>query len=217
MDVSILGLTRARDISQGSPNTPRQLSVNPNGDLLVAQSMAALAELVRQGESWSKLSDEVACVTAIPTTTAAHALWNGEPQGGKSYIIDSLGWQCVTSAAAASKFAMMVMIDNKFYTAQPSTADTAVAIASRSGRGAYTGRAKSSKTVTVVDNGWMSVGNSIETALTATGGAQLEAVLNGSLILQPQQLLCVAVVAVNTTATGKVSFRWSEQQMAIQG
>lgn len=217
MNVNPLQVVRGTQIDNFGQGTPQSPQITPRGESLVAQATAALQEYIRQGQSWSKLSDEVVCVTAVPTTTASFALWNGEPQGGKCYIIDSLAWVCTTSAGAASKFAMVVQLDSKLYTAQPATADTATGIFSRSGRGAYSGRAKSSKTVTVLDSGWMPVGNSIETALTATGGAQIEAQINGGLILQPQQLLCVAVIAVNNTAAGKVSYRWTEMPLPIEG
>lgn len=43
----------------------------------------------------------VAPVAALPTTAAQFCLWNGEPQGGKTYIVTALSWTSIASAAAA--------------------------------------------------------------------------------------------------------------------
>jgi len=213
MDVNIRANVRWNGLLYLPEGQEAYPQMTPRAELLVAQATPEFMELIRQGNSWQKLSDAVACVTAVPTTTAAHTLWNGEPAGGKSYVIQGLSWMCTTSAAAATKFGAVVQIDNSLYAAVPATADTAVAINSLNGKGAYSGRARSSHTVTVVDKGWMPLGGSIETALTATVGAALDIPINGGIILPPQMLLCVSVVAVNTTALGQLSFRWTELQL----
>ena len=89
-------------------------------DPTVANRFLGYGELTRRGTTFGKLTDAVAAIaTAIPTTTAAHTLWNGEPIGGKCYIIDSLTWYCITSTGAASSFGMLACLNPTVVTAQP--------------------------------------------------------------------------------------------------
>jgi hypothetical protein len=174
----------------------------------MTQDAPERAEVTRLGYAVTQRSGAVACVTAIPTTTAAFTLWNGEAAGGKLYIIDSINWTCTTSAAAASMFSLVVMIPVATFTAAPTTADTVVAD-SLSGR-TYAGKGVMSHSVTVTDNGWWSIGNTFNSTLTATVGAQIEAPVNGAIVLAPGYILCIACVAANTTAVGKVSVKYFE-------
>ena len=87
---------------------PAPLYVDPRGAALVSQDLPERAEIARLGGTVIMRTDEVACVTAVPTTTAAHTLWNGESAGGKSYVIDRITWTCTTSNAAASSFAFQL-------------------------------------------------------------------------------------------------------------
>ena len=182
-------------------------------DPTVANRFLGYGELTRRGTTFGKLTDAVAAIaTAIPTTTAAHTLWNGEPIGGKCYIIDSLTWYCITSTGAASSFGMLACLNPTAVTAQPATADTLTKVTSMNGR-VYTGAAVTSHTVTVVDDGWwpLNVQTAFPGAGTVTGGLTLHAAIDGRIILPPQRLLCVSVSTVGTTATGNLFVRWSEQ------
>jgi len=194
-----------------------EIRATSGAELVVVQGLPERVDLVKFGQSYRKLTDAVACVTAIPTTTAPHALWNGEPAGGKSYVIDSIGWTCTTSAAAASMFAMLCQIDRTFYTAGQATKDTATLVAPMNGRGAAgvsgPSKAVSSHTVTVISDGWTAVGNQQVTALTATVGMQLFQQLQGLWIVPPGALFCAAIIAVNTTAAGQLSVYWHEVQL----
>src|SRR3990167_4890132 len=72
--------------------------LTPGGDLLVAAGLPPLAALVALGDSyWARTTTAAAPVTAIPTDAALIGLWNGEPDGGKSYVIDSVF--CVITTA----------------------------------------------------------------------------------------------------------------------
>jgi hypothetical protein len=174
------------------------------------------------GGSFVLRTPEVACVTAVPTTTAPFTLWNGEAQpsatfplhaGGLVYVIDAIGWLCTTSAGAASMFQLLALIPKLPVAAQPDTAGTLV-INGQSGQ-PYSGLAKVSVTVTVVDDGWFSAGNKAETPLTATGGLGLEVAFEGGLIVPPGHLLALACLAVNTTAKGKFMIRYHEVELPV--
>lgn len=182
---------------------------NPRGEDLIAQALPERTELCRQGNSWVIRTAAVACVTAIPTTTAPASIWNGEPQGGLIYVIDNISWTCTTSAGAASMFGLLTCLNVQPLTSAPATTDTLV-ISSTNGR-KYAGRAVMSHTVTVVDDGWVAWGNSGNTnALTATVGYSFQVPIEGQLILAPGFLLNLACIAVNTTAIGKFCVHYHE-------
>lgn len=219
MDVSKLeNLFRVRNTAVRNlpaDGMSEQPDINNRGESVVAQGLPERTEIVRLGGSFVKLSDAVACVTAIPTTAAPHYLWNGEPANGKSYVVDSLNWQCSTSAGAASMFSMLACLSILPVTAQPATADTAATVSTLNGR-KYGGRAQTSHTVTIVDDKWWPLGLPFHSgALTATVGAQLEVPVNGLIIIPPGCGLSVAVLAVNTTALGRLAYRWHEVQLPV--
>jgi hypothetical protein len=70
-------------------------------------------------------------VNAWPTTRAELVLYNGEPAGGKSYVIDSAFMADISSAAAAQSKALLAQL---VAAATAPTDDTAQLITSRSGR-----------------------------------------------------------------------------------
>jgi hypothetical protein len=198
--------------AQGSSNS---LQLTERGELLIAEGLPRLVDLVRQGSSWVKLTDEVACVNAaLPTTTAPHTIWNGEPAGGKTYIIDRLNWTCTTSAGAAGHFSMCCMLNAATAATQVATADTATAVTVLDGK-AYSGNLKTSHTCTVVNDGWFTVGGVFETALTATVGCQLDVLLPTPVLLRPGGRFSVGVVAVNATAKGILSVFGHEIQLPV--
>jgi hypothetical protein len=202
-------------------NNPNDLTssfdyVNPRGELLVAQAQSPRTEIVRLGNSWVYNTAAVACVTAIPTTTAPFYLWNGEALGGKAYIIDRIVWTCTTSAGVASMFSLVAMINKARVTAAPATADSA-AVDTASGNKSYNGNATVGHTATVTNDNWFPIGQTFNCTLTATVGAQIEVLFDGGLILPPQSLLSIACVAANTTAVGKCAIFGHEVQIPVVG
>jgi hypothetical protein len=168
-----------------------------------------------RGQSFGKLTDAVATIaTAVPTTTAAHVLYNGEPLGGKTYMVDLVTWYGITSAGAASAFGMQGCLNIIALTAAPATADTLVKVTSMNGK-LYAGSAATSHTVTVVDDGWwpMPMETAFPGAGTVTGGVMLTSKLEGRVAIPPKCVFAVSVSSVGTTATGNLFFRWVEEQV----
>lgn len=215
MESSIFGLIRGAGAALlKAVGAQEQLALDPFGGLVVSQGLPPLAELVRQGQSWYKVTDAENCVTAIPTTTAPHTFWNGNPTGGKSMVIDRLSWMCSVSAAAASMFSMVGMVNRFPLSAQAATADTATGVQGLAGSPPYTGGAKTSHTVTVVNDGWLPLSETFHSgALTATVGISLVVPVEGRIVLPPGYALSLAVLAANTTAEGVVGFAWHEMQL----
>jgi hypothetical protein len=173
---------------------PVPIGVNPRGSLVAQQDLPERAELTRLGSCYVQRSAAVSALQAIPTVTAPVTFWNGEPAGGKSYIIDSINCTCTTTVGAATMLSMVGMIPIATSATAPATADTVVAN-STTGR-AYAGKGVMSHTVTVVDNGWFSIGGTNNAAaLTATVGLQIEVAVYGAIILAPGYLLALAPLA----------------------
>ena len=194
------------------------LFTNPRGELLVSPALPERAELVRLGNSWIIRTAAVACVTAVPTTTAPAYLWNGENVGGKSYVIDALGWICTTSAGSRSMFALLACLNQTPVSAAPATADP-LAIATLGGR-AYSGLAAMGHAATVVDDNWVPIGQTGNTAPLgstagrATVGLTVWQPIQGTIIVPPQYLLNLACIAVNTTAAGQFAVLYHEVQLS---
>lgn len=209
MTTALVRSTTIPAYAQGSSNS---LQANERGELLIAQALPRLTDLVRQGGSFVKLSDAVACVTAIPTTTAPHVFWNGEPAGGKTIVVEGLGWKCTTSAAAAARVGLAVCLNLTLSGSQPATADSATTVSTLNGK-AYSGYLKSSHSVTVVDDIWWPIGDTVETALTATLPVHFYVPVEGKILIPPGGVLCVAAVATNATMAGKVALHFHQMQL----
>src|SRR5574342_612067 len=87
-------IARVRGKSDTVQNLPSGgegvVNVNPRGDLLISQGISPRGDITRMRNSYMAVaSSAVAPVVAIPTTTARVTLWNGEPDGGRSYIIEA--------------------------------------------------------------------------------------------------------------------------------
>src|SRR5271154_6694389 len=88
-----------------------QLHLNSRGDVIIAQGLPELAELVRLGNSFQAyFGTGVTALNALPTTTAHLSIYNGEPANGSCYLIDTIGVyeavQETTEDAHTALFAM---------------------------------------------------------------------------------------------------------------
>jgi hypothetical protein len=183
-----------------------QAHINPRGDALVAFGLPAAAEIVRMGESYGVVqATAVAPVAALPTTTAQVSLWNGEADGGKSYVIDSLFCSVVVSAASATSIGFAGMI-NKGRVAAMVADLTPFGLAGHN----YAGKGRVDLAATVVDDGWHAIGNSI-TGAASQIGQTVDVPLNGLYIIPPGGAFSMAVLAnTASTITVKMGLRWHE-------
>jgi hypothetical protein len=194
------------------------IALTRTGSVIVQEAGSKYQESARLNQLYAKTTDAVATIAAaLPTTTAAHTLWNGNGVGGKSLVLEAIAWNCTgTSSGAADMFAAMGMLDTTANATVPTTSDTATAISSLNG-GTYAGGAKSAHTVTVVDKGWFFLGNNVSSgALTATKGTQLYVPIEGMIIVRPTHQFCLTIAGVSTTAVGRATFYFKEVQIENQ-
>lgn len=204
-----------------APNLPAGVMLQPNinnrADLLFAQALPPLTEIVRLGRSWDvriASGSAFTFVAALPTTRAELVLYNGEGAGGPSYVIDSVYCLAISSMAAAGSISLLAQIVE---TASAPTDDAAQLITSRSGKTGYSGRARRAVAqTTMTANKWSLLETSISGgSATAQIGLAAYARVNGGLIIPPGAMLGVNTVAGTAVGTAVMGVVWHEVQLDL--
>lgn len=218
--IDITGLTgrvRKTSVVSYSDLDEKIPSINDRGELLVAQSLPPRTELARLGQTWTaRIASGSAFthVAALPTTRAELALYNGEANGGKCYVIESVWHLGITSMAAAGSVALIAQIAPGVTAL---TDDTAQLITGRNGKVSYTGNARRAVAVTTMTaNRWELLQSSNSGgAATAQIGLASFADLCGGWILKPGDTFGVNVVAGTAAGTAIMGITWTEIQLPI--
>lgn len=213
MEVEILGQVRGLTVPAYAEGTERRVGITPRGEQLVAAGLPPLAELVRQGGSWQILSAATAALTAVPSTTAGHSLWNGEADTGKVYFIDSFGCvEIVTDATQQNSIALFAAMEAGKFTAPT---DAALTKASLSGCNPNQTSARTVAAATVA--GVWTPHAPTPPSNTAFAGAvwrTTEYSANGLYMVRPGGLFSIAVAKTVATASQiRYFIRWHEVQL----
>ena len=185
--------------------------INPRGDLLVAAGMPGISDLVRMRQSYTAIAAAaIAPVIALPTTTAQVTLWNGELDSGKVYVIDSVGFYCAVSAAAATAAGVVICMNTGKKTA-PTGAITPKGLAGQ----VYRGTALVATSAAITDDKWFPYGTSIVGPASQIGLVG-EYPVDGLYIVPPGHMISIAWIANTvTTITGRAFIRWHEVQLPV--
>ncbi len=196
----------------------RNIEVNEKGELLTAQGLLPYTEMTRRYEGWSAIATSAAAAVAVrPTTTAGITLYNGEPQNGKSYIIDRIFTHCLVSGAEEGRFSIWAC-SHPVNTAVPATGPLAAAVNQKNGNrgGLYTGLSVFDVGDTCIDQGWYPWGYS--TDMEPTGvlpGAAIDVRVEGRLIVPPTAALSVQIVTSVNDETFCSGISWYEVKLDI--
>ena len=220
--VSTTGIVRtANDIYNSPSGSEIVMNFNNRGDQVVAQALPSLAELVRMGNAWSMRTATASAfnaVAALPTTLAAAILYNGEPVGGKSYVLLNAFCNTIVTAAAATQYVLVAQaLPNALGVATaPTHSATTTLLTSRSCKTSYSGNAKRAVNVTTFfTDGWDVIG-SIAGGAAANIGLGVFADLQGGIIIPPGGALGLNVVAGTVNTAGMiVGCTWAEVQLAL--
>ena len=187
------------------------LVLNPRGDLSAAFALPELADIVRLRQSAFVIAAAaVAPIVAMPTTTAQFTLWNGELDGGKTYVIDSIGFIVVASAAAATPVGMVVCMGTRRKTAPAADLSPRGLTGQR-----YRGTGYVDLAATVTNDTWHLAGTSNQ-GPTSQVGMTLDINLYGKYVLPPGHYFSQAVMANTvTTITVRQFVRWHEIQIPV--
>lgn len=191
------------------------LATTREGGLKVAQALPAGAEATRQGKRWSVINTSaLASLVVRPSTVAMVTLYNAEPGGGKSYVIERLFAHALVTAAN-STYGIWAQINER--DASPIGADDMAAeIRSHNGGHKYGGNAVVGIAETVVAEGWFPHGRAGVSVTVTVPGAQLEAKIDGRMIIPPLNALSITVVSNNTSNTFTSGMEWTEEQLDIE-
>lgn len=198
-----------------------EMTINRGGMQRVAQALPPNVEIVRMGKSYVvRATTGLAALTALPTVTAGLSLYNGEAivgGAGVGYIIDSVFClEGVTDATQQDYTAIMAMISKSPVATLPVDTLSPV-IRNLSGKGGvYGGLARVAAGATVLDEGWMPVGNPSVFA-TAFAGALWKTTdipLNGLYVVRPGAMFNLHVIKlVGAALQNFLGIRYHEKVM----
>ena len=192
-----------------------QAQAHPDtADLFVAQGLPPYTEMARQGLGWQAMATAaVAALVVRPTTVAIATLWNGEPAGGKTLIMDAAFAHNLVGVAN-SDYGIWLCV-HPVGMAAP-TNDITVRN-SMSGRPANSGNARTffDNGATVADDGWFPWGNSVANVTITVPGGQVEAKIEGRIIIPPTAGISISIVADTTGVTSTCGFRWFEKALTL--
>lgn len=220
MDLKILAMVRGL-FPDNNPEgrEDARLVLNNRGDLLIAQGMPELAELVRLGDSWQVSSTTgLAALAALPTTTAGLSLNNFEPASGQCYAIDSFGSvEEVVDATQTDVTAIFAML-NKRGSAQATAGTVEAGSTSLSGKAQYGGSAVVRRGATVVNDNWFPHGTPGAQMAAAAAGANWkvnEVSVRGLYLVPPGGTFSIQAVKAAAQAAAQQFFfiRWHEVQI----
>lgn len=203
--------TRIRGMRIGT-TTELDIQATRGGALVVAAALPPFALLAAAGYgAWAQATSAAVGTTTIPTTTALGTLWNGYTD--RALIIDRLFANSEAYDAGVNFFFLWVCVHALVTTAI--TGDITIH-GLRSGDATYGGQALFDVGETVVNDGWFSVGNSVETKeANAEGMSNIDYKMEGRIVLPPNGQLSLHVGCNDSNPTFQVGASWYEVPMDL--
>ena len=155
-------------------------------------------------------------VAAWPTTRAELVLNNGEPVGGKTYLIDRVWMVNITSMAAAQPVALLGQVVPAALAVALATDNAAILRWSLSGyKKTYPGNARLAlaNTAFALTNLWTTLGQGVVPSPTTNLGVSLEAFVQGRYQVPPGAAFCLAGLAGTAAGTAILGVEWHEVQL----
>jgi len=195
-----------------------QACFNSRGDLLVSQALPQRAEMARMGVMWTAriaTASAFTYVNAWPTTRAEIVLYNGEPTGGKSYVILRAYIGGISTMGAAQFFTLLGQ--SVPVVATVPAHDAAQLITGHNGKAAYNGAGRVAVNNTAagqIANLW-DVLASANAPMTTSVGHSVTTDLLGLYIIPPKGVFALAGVAGTAAGTATIGVTWAEIQMQL--
>ena len=223
MEVKAIGRIRKllEGIDAGSVGDDEQLTLTGQLEQFVALGASPYGEIVRMGRAFV-INDTtaVAAVVAIPTTAIGFCIYNGEPDGGRSYVIDWVAAQNVVSTAVVCQ---AQIIANLGQVREAIPTNSAMVPKKLNGQGPGTGDTKVLSVLTTVLPGttgiaanWFPLGASgNKPGAAATPGYGMYAPVDGRIIVPPGRYYAVHVLANVVGETFVHWIAWHERQLTL--
>jgi len=214
MDVNAKMAVRGSQQPNYAEGADEQPQINTRGESLTAQGLPPLTSLVLAGNSyWVATTTAAAPVVAIPTTAALIGLYNGEPDNGKSYIIDSVFVIQVAVTAAVQNIGLLGNISlAQIPTAIANTLTPRPLRANIGYRG--TARVAVGLTLNAADGvvtNWLPMGSTGAAQNTLQIGTIVDFDVKGGIIIPPKgQFSLTALAGAATASSIQIGMRWHE-------
>lgn len=222
--VKLFGRVRGlnTNIAYGVGNEETEIEISGQGEQIHAQGAAYFSEIGRQGRSfWINTAAQVASVIAMPTTAVGFAIYNNEPDGGRSYIIDT-AWILVTASASIKPQATMVGCLGQVREAVPANAMSAtVVLKNTNGTGKLDTRARvilagtALPATTGFAGAWMPIVSIANAAVTSLPGFQQTYNLDGRYIVPPGRYFALHCVSAKIDVQCQYGVSWTEKYLNL--
>jgi len=221
-EIAVLGKVRGINTDQAEEPGSEflQFALNGQAEQLQAWAATQYQENVRQGRAFwvaNAIGTPVAAVTAIPTTAAAISIYNNEPDGGRSYVIDYV-WAFNVAVTAVTIFhAGMIGVLGQVREAIPAAGAPVIKCANGSGK--IDTRCRPVIAALPAGTGlaanWFPIGNTwINSVITLPGHSQIVNV-DGRIICPPGRYFGVNVISSVTTNTYICGIGWTEKCLVL--
>jgi hypothetical protein len=224
MSVNIVGRVRKllEGIDASAVSDEEQLTLTAQLEQLIAASASPYQEIVRMGRSFQvTTTTAVAAGITIPSTAGGLSLYNNEPDGGRSYVIDFISANGVATAAA-SGCAALIALQGQVREAIPTNSALIAKKLNGLGGGTNDTKARTILTGTALPAGtgiaadWFFVGAGIERARVASfPGGGLYWAAEGRVICPPGRYFSMQVIADTAASTFQLCIAWHEKQLLL--
>jgi hypothetical protein len=201
-----------------------QFHLTGQAEQIVAFGASYYQEIVRQGRAFmANTTTAVASVIAVPSTAYGFAIWNGESDGGRSYIIDQIGALYTVNGGAALVHNGIIACLGQVREALPTCTNPAVKQMNGMGNSdskvkvilaadnPYAGGAGTVLSTTGIAGNWTPIGNSVNSAVNALPGFQSVVNIDGRIIVPPGRLLLVHTLGSVNTSSAQLYIWWHEK------
>jgi hypothetical protein len=224
MTIRAMGKVRGLNIDQYEQPGDEEVQTVLSGQ---AEQLAAFAttqyqENVRNGRAFwvaNAIGSPVAPVTSIPTTAHTIALYNNEPDGGRSYVIDYV-WAFNVAVSSVTIF-HTGMIGCLGQVREAIPANAAPVIKSANGTGKLDTRARTFiggtalPATTGLAANWFPIGDSwINSVVTLPGHSKIVDI-DGRVIVSPGRWFAVHTLSSITTQTYIMGIGWTEKNLYL--
>ena len=215
----VLGVTDCDTAEQvGSENI--QIRLSGQGEQEMANSVEIHQETTRGGRSFwvaNAIGTPVSALTAIPTTAACISIYNNEPDGGRSYVINYVWAYNVAVSSLTIFHAGIIGCLGQVRDAIPTAGAPVIKQANSGGKldtrcrpviaamGAGAGLATN----------WFPIGDTWHNRVVTLTGHGKYVPIDGRIICPPGRYFGVHVLASITTNTYIMGIGWTEKQLVL--
>lgn len=196
----------------------KQMALSGQLEQLMAYGAAPWQETIRMGRSfYANTTAALASVVALPTTANLLSIWNGEPDGGRSYVIDWVGAINIVAGAATGQSEIIANIGQTRVAALAvgggnikrmnglGTGNDTKAIISIANLDAVTGVAQN----------WFPLGSAVGKPGAVAVGPSMWIPVDGRIIVPPGRIFAIHTFSDIVTDTFQGFISWTEKTLVL--